>query len=210
MLETPAVARCRPFTIADALILVAATAPSLCYFKLWWPEYFQSFQGQRYISVLLRLDARLCGVSAFVSCWTFAWLILRHRRPRPTRQNLGRQFGMAGCLAATVAMISAASWVITAGLLSPLLPRVGPGEVEAASWVITVGLLRAQEIFSWSFPLEVTFYNGYAVLATWVVLAYGGQWQREPGWIDAMGTALGGFWVARMLLRTASVILENI
>ena len=163
------------------MILIAATAPPLYFLKMSWQEDFESFMGQLYPSLSVKIDARLNDLSAFVLSWTLAWLILRHRRPRPPRRRLGRQPGMAACLASTVAMAA------------------------ALSWAITVDLLRGHEIFCWSFPLEASFYNGHAVLATWVVLAYGGLLRREPGWIDSTGMALGGFWVARMLVRFAAL-----
>jgi uncharacterized membrane protein len=164
MLESPEVAHCRPFAIADAMILVAATAPPLYFLKLY---YWPLFEVQYYACV--------CLASAFAISWSFAWLILRHRRPRPSRRRLVRQPGMAAGLAATVAMASVICWVITANL------RAG------------------DEIFAWNLPLRVSVYNYFAVLVVWIVLAYGGLFRREPGWIDASGMALGGFWLVKGL-----------
>ena len=165
MLESPEVARCRPFTIADAMILVTSTAPPIYYMKLYcWPLH-EGVYFYTYVSL----------ASAFAISWSFAWLILRHRRPRPGRRRLARQPGMAAGLAATTAMASVTSWLITAHFP------------------------RGDEILEWNFPLRVSCYNGFAVLAVWIVLAYGGLLRREPGWIDASGMALGVFWLVRGL-----------
>ena len=36
---------------------------------------------------------------------------------------------------------------------------------------------------------------GYAVAATWVVLAASGRWRPEKSWVDRLGRALGLAWI---------------
>jgi hypothetical protein len=81
---------------------------------------------------------------------------------------------IACCSAALVVLILA----IRFGLLLAISP---PGDIE---------YIRSTIFYSY-FPQA-----GFAVMAGWLTLALGGRWKNEAGWIDRMGRALGGCWIA--------------
>jgi hypothetical protein len=174
-LRTKRVSGCRPFSIADAMIFIAATACSFFLLRTLseqelWDTDPKSELGPKIAS---NIDMACAIASAFAMSWTIAWLIVRIRRPRPSRRYLCRQPGMVACLSASLAMLIYSAWEIGINIFH-------------GSSSCYVGML-----------FWFTERIGIAVMATWFVFAVGGLMRRERGWIDRSGTLLGSFWVMR-------------
>src|SRR5258707_28670 len=102
--------RFRNFSIFDALILVAVTAVGFA----WWRglEPFGFFHGSLdAISLAGSLRGRLYRASwgllelyPLVVAWTFGWLLLRLRSPRPKLRRMARQPGFAAECAVLAAL----------------------------------------------------------------------------------------------------------
>jgi hypothetical protein len=182
---------CRPFSLADAMILIAGTTlffsmgfylfayliemlVSLCrktvehrsdlleHWPIFWAEIRLSFINSiSYFNQILR--------NLLVSM-VLTFIILRWRRPRPSLRTMLRQ---SGTLAA-VAMVFGMFWVI--GTLDYLFyPTIEPN-------------------------LAAGLGIGGTVVFAWVILALSARWQGEPGWIDRMGRWLGVAAVIHMVL----------
>lgn len=162
--------RCRPFTVIDAMALIAATAVGLA--------------GGRYLT-----DLRLRGCPGFVTrelpmllSWTVALLALRFRGPRPERRLALSQPGAAAC--ATVLLfltltpvLWGLSWAIKSALYS--YAQVRPVGIVWAGTLIVIGSAAC----------------GAVVAGAWLALAVSGLRRPEPGWLDRLGRIAGTCWV---------------
>ncbi len=123
---TPIARRPRRFTLADAIVLVAATAAGMALVREWvrmaspTPPLFRYDTGPM-------PRGPLCGLAPLVrwvvlgwpivAMWTFALVVLRLRRPRPRRQRLFAPPGVAACVVAACVVMTEA--VYTASLSIP-------------------------------------------------------------------------------------------
>ncbi len=178
--------RCRKFTLADGMILVAGSALALASGRLFFSDP---------IVHLIEWLPRLCGNAAahrsdlfehlpvffanirfplihtlWFSCrlvqlsllgFTPTFFVLRLRRPRPVLRELLRQPGTMAGLAIVF------GWVGVSGYLDYFL------------FFKSHGYLRV--------PTGI----GGTVAIVWVTLVLSRRWQREPGWIDPIGRSLG-------------------
>ena len=179
--------RCRPFTISDAMILVAATALSLAFVKStsashsWWTA---QFGGPTPLS--RKVDEWSIYWSTFAIPWNVAYLIIRLRRPRPGRGELARQPGFVACLAAALSMVVSLTYMLSAYVINGF---------PAVSWVL---------------PGPVAGSCGFAVLGAWSTIWFGALTRFERGWIDTIGTVLGVGWMLRLLEPPLNVALRFI
>lgn len=114
---------------------------------------------------------------------TLALLVLRLRRPRPGRRRLLLQPGAVALVAALLGIIAAQYY--EAGLRD-VVQELARG----------VSLREAVGAFFWH---DTGPYTTVAVAVAWLTLAISGRWRREPGWLDAVGTILGIFWLVQPL-----------
>jgi hypothetical protein len=167
---------CRRFTLADALILVAATAIGLALAR-WYATEVLSVGSFFDAPSLRALVARLIEPSTLgVFAWTGAFLVIRLRRPRSSLRRIARQPGMAAASGAAVVCATVAL-------------------------MMTIGVaVRSSRIPSWilAFGNTAPWMAGLAVIAATVNLALSGC-RPERGWIDTLGCALGAGWVALFL-----------
>ncbi|HEX8201705.1 MAG TPA: hypothetical protein VF590_14580 [Isosphaeraceae bacterium] len=181
----------RPFTVLDAILLVAATATGLSILRethgdLWRHEVM-NFRGKPVGKAVLNgIVALNWFVICFAQPWTVALLALRLRRPRPPLRRLARQPGMvAGAAVSLVLAVFAA-----AGAL-----RVALGSSSSSAWADFVS----------DFALWVeAFVPGSAVAGAWLTLGLGRRWRPEPSWIDRAGRIVGLFWLAQILLLSVA------
>ena len=189
----------RKFTLVDAITLVAATAAGLAGtrhgWKYWGYAWFWNLdRGWTASAVLRRLPTLLAlGLPALV-VFTAAILALRLRRPRPTLRRALLQPGASACVAAlSVVAVEVASYV--ASTCHDRNSHGKLGQYLAYVWNNTgvVVEITTQVLVRMSTPV------GLAVMATWLVLALGGRWRREPSWVDRAGRLLGFCWLAAAL-----------
>jgi hypothetical protein len=189
--STMAPARCRPFRVSDAMILVIGASLTLA-------------AGSHLLRLMGETLGRLLREAAshqedLIADWPVFWrythdhlrntlwygfqfagslligmtpvfLVLRLRRPRPAWRALLRQPGTAAALA----MVFGLFWG-TGCLLTAFPERVDP--MTAAPAAI-----------------------GGSVGAAWLILALGRRWDPEPGWIDRLGRILGCIAIATALI----------
>ncbi len=181
---TPRKRPCRPFTLADGMILIGATALTLRYFRGHWDDYRDWASGLGFgMTPMSRVDVACCFASAFAGPWTLAYLVIRHLPPRPSRRRIGRQPGLIAAIAALLTM--------ALGLAS----------------LIVAARIYGQPGLGWTFPLNATRNCGLTVAGAWFVAGYGRVIRKEDGWIDGLGTGLGVYWVAQLVMMYARVFL---
>jgi hypothetical protein len=161
------------------MILMAATAIGFSLMRLCWPRWsgFSPHAVREWANAT-------AGVAMLP--FTVAFLVIRRIRPRPRIERLMCQPGMAACCAGTV--------IIAAGLcahfLSALIAQVNrPGHARKITWFL--------ESFWYVYGLPI----GPAVAATWFALILSGRWRPERGWIDRLGSSIGGFWIVFVLVQ---------
>lgn len=171
--EAPA--RCRPFTVLDAMVLVAATAVGLA--------GCLHLYGLR----LPGCPSVLARELPMLTSWTVALVGLRLRKPRPERRLMLSQPGAAAC--ATVLLFLALTPVV--GVLSwgikALLSAYTPLQPRGWVWSGTLILLGSGTC-------------GAVVAGAWLVLAVSGLRRPEPGWLDRLGRIAGVCWVAHLVI----------
>ena len=119
-----AYARARPFTLLDAMVLIAATAIALLPFRF----FLSVFEGlsatlsvaHRIVEVVFVADALICPLALSLS---LALWVLRLRQPRPGLPRVFRQPGMA----ASTAILVYLSLFMTATLISLFLNYFASG-----------------------------------------------------------------------------------
>ena len=164
--------RCRPFTTADAMTLVAAIALGYAILPRDWPSNFrQSWESAHWLYYSVAYIARLSG--PFWLTLTAAFVVIRLREPHSPARRLARQPGTAAALAVVVIapvflLVQAITWATT----------------PARDYVFFDGL-------GW-----LQFYLPPAVIGAWATLRATGRWRPEPGWIDPLGMTLAGGWIA--------------
>jgi len=96
--------RCRPFTIADAMILVAAAAIGLALARATIDHAFWMSSG----------PTKYAGpISGFLVALTMAYIPIRLRRPRPALRRLMRQPGVTACSAVLIVMaVDGGVWIL--------------------------------------------------------------------------------------------------
>jgi hypothetical protein len=183
--------RCRAFHVIDGMILVSAAALSCWLLKLsnegngrLFPVVIDRHSLTDESNVPYLSDLTRCirqGAVPLLLPTSLALLTIRLRGPRPVVRRLARQPGFAASSA--TALIVSIDFV---GRAVADTPRFLPYNFRHIGWFF--------EWYQWSLwyshPLV-----GAAVAATWAVMALGGTWHTEPGWIDRSGIAVGSLWI---------------
>lgn len=175
----------RRFTIADGMILIAATACGLAWSVRVCAEYTQmrtmpvgSWMWFRYWAAAVPVMALPC-----VLFLTIAVAILRVVRPRPSWRRTACQPGMTASLATLVALTIALPLI---GIFNAINMTKHPAdfdfwrELRRNLFVMTV----------MAAPIA-----GFAIIVSWTLLAVQRRWRRERTWIDLVGRMLGVTWI---------------
>lgn len=178
--------RRRPFTLLDAIALVAAVAVALAWYRFiglpHWVRRNSPFDPRNWVDYK---DLAIRGAfiaNPLVATLTPMLLVLRLRPPRPPLRRLMRRPGATACLAAVIALAARAI------------------EIASHTW----------EDYLYDFD-ELRFYTedrlnflpheeGLAVAVVWVVLGVSGRLRAEPTWPDRAGRAVGAFFLACLAL----------
>jgi len=155
----------RRFTLADAMILVAATAVGLALA----PVLATSGRAR---GMALKLDQH--ALMGLLISWTIALLVLRLRRPRPRLRRLAVQPGFIAGAAASATLAMLGPLIGLASYLSTLKGRGGD--------VRDLVVLIIPQV-------------GFAVAGAWLAVALSGRRRPEPGWIDGLGRFVGALWL---------------
>ena len=169
----------RRFTIADMMILVAASAVGTLILRSYLPGYELLYGIVRTdypsnLRPLWRVEMWLYGpASCLVVPWMASLILLRLMRPRPTRARLAGQPGFVACVAVVASLLPGLAWIASI--------QHRPGFQRAFGF---------QQ--GWNCALSWT---STAVAGAWIALALTRRWRPEPSWIDRLGRALGAYWV---------------
>ncbi len=175
----------RRFTIADGMILIAATAFALVAIR----ATLVDASGMT-VSPWAWAEPRLTWVGL---AFTLAFLPIRLRRPRPDRAGLWRQPGWVACVSVMISLlVSLFQQVLSDATL--ILRRPVPRLRHVLEQIPQETLLRL--------PMHAVI----VIVATWIVLHRGGQWNAEPGWVNRSGRAIAVYWVVINLLSWISVL----
>ena len=166
----------RRFTIADGMILVAATALALVELGLQHAAWEPTWDS-------VAPKATWAGL-----VFTFALVAIRLRLPRPGRDDLWRQPGWVACASVSI--------VLAVLLLEESL-RLARNLVLMPQFALhfTVAMVLPQ--FLDRLPRLATL----VIVAAWSILALGGRWKAEAGWIDRTGRLIGVLWIAINLVN---------
>jgi hypothetical protein len=200
----------RRFGMGDLMILIAAigaaswSTKSLWLgltegpLKSWWPS----------------TPARLVFATMLSACampMTLACIAFRLRQPRPPWRRLSIQPGASALIACS--MVFAARMLEVAAAFhsptgGPMLEKAYSIRVSDSGYLAFVrlhdgnGAIGAVQVGG-CFSVLVASYAypcGYAVAATWLVLATSGRWRPEKSWIDRLGRVLGIVWISITIL----------
>ncbi len=162
----------RRFTLLDAMILIAATAEGYALDsalrKPLAPHVGDS-------GLVLFAYAAAMATAYFLSCWTFAVLILRLRSPLPSIRRLRRQPGLISSL---VAMLL---WAVY-GCLAIWDRAIWARYRVSSHWIP----LERDEVVA-----AIALHAGWVVAAAWIALVIARACRPEPSWIDRAGLNLG-------------------
>jgi hypothetical protein len=178
----PPMRRYRPLTIADAMILVSASAIGALILRSYLPGFLHMAGS---ISSIFPdrwgLWQAWYWVQGPASCvvvpWMAAMIVIRLRAPRPNRFRLACQPGFIACLAVMASLLPGMLWYAS------IQHRPGfqlAGGFEQA-WVC------------------ITRWTNTAVIGGWLSLALSRRFRPEPSWIDRMGRVLGVYWLVSLL-----------
>jgi hypothetical protein len=174
--------QCRRFTIADAMLLVAATAVGFGVDRIPGWILFPDLQERGNAASLAfnysqAIGEIQVGSIPFLTAWTIAFLVIRLRRPRPALRRCLREPGMVGCCVATVGILVNALWV--------LMLAIAYAPDPTADFFYRGGEVKV-------YALHV----GFAVIGSWVGLVLVRGWTPIPCWIDRLGRVLGLLWIS--------------
>ena len=182
--------RCRPFTVLDAMILVAATAGGLCWLDENALDNIRAAWRGEIAPTPAWLEYSGLGVRVAAPAW-FAWTValglLRLRAPRPPLRRLRRQPGLlaAATIVGLFLLLCGCNW-------------------GQSLWSLAEG--RLDDGFPWNpfspnLAWQLLFFGPTAVIGGWLTLFLSGRWRPEPGWIDRSARFLGWGWIACVVLR---------
>ncbi len=167
----------RRFTLADLMILIAATGAGMAMFR----PYQAALAGPGFqnAGVLRTIETTYGAWSFLAAWWMIALLIIQYRGVHPHRSRLARRPGHVACGVAAVALV--------AGITQ-----------ELTRFTFQDPIIKAFSFHqSW---ITMSARVGPAVAGAWFVLALSGRWRADGGWIDRLGRLLGCCWIGWQLL----------
>lgn len=186
--------RYRPFTIADAMILVAATAIGFGVDRIpnWivFPDLgTRGNAGSRAFTYSQAISQIQLGSVPFLTAWTIAFPALRLRRPRPAIRRCLREPGMVACCGASVGVLVNALWVLVLTLAFYPDPTVD-------------FFYRSNDVKVYAVQV------GFAVIGSWTGLVLIRGWTPIPCWIDRLGRVLGLLWISMIGIYLAQYVVH--
>lgn len=189
---------CRPFTIADAMILIAATAVGLAWSLSFWKLFsatIKPFDGT-WAAVQQKVGEFTIPTMPCLICGTVALLIVRLRAPRPSWRRMSRQPGASASLAASLTILG--TLFVTLGIVTYVVSRDG---VPLGFWAMLPSVLM--EFFVYFAP-----FVGFGVGIAWAMLGIQRRCRCETSWIDRMGRVMGVLWIVHSGIAGPFLILQ--
>ena len=183
------------FAVLHGMILVAGIA--VCFSMEYGNRKYSMIikqtieEWRTYHSILLlvkKTQGLFLDTTPYVAVGTVTVMLMSFCPPRPVLRRLTRQSGFVAVFAASLAILTS----ISLDLLEPWAFR----HIESIN-----GRIGIQPTFN--LVLTITRNQGLpgvAVAAAWSVLWLGGRWRSAPGHLDAIGRALGYYWLAFIFL----------
>jgi hypothetical protein len=172
----------RRFTIADGMILVSVLAVWCVFIR-----YF--YKSSVYIRSPLHGEYAIhwAAYNSLLLWSSLALLILRVRKPRPSRFRLFCQPGFAACFAAVFCCLWRLFFYGVNGAISlSRLPANMPGQrrraILSAIRRLADGSLSPEAVAS-------------GIVLIWLFLVLSRRWRAEPSWIDRAGRLVGVLWL---------------
>lgn len=169
--DSPGNTVARPFTLRDAMILVAAIALGAMGVRsrlnVWSDQQTNCWGAGGYtIGIVILIGPVLAALTA-------GFAVIRLLPPRPSRVELFRQ---PGFVAAFMAFGSTVLQLVRMSLINKLLHNTGwsPNDV----WVSAIAK------------------GGLGILAAWSALVLAGAWQGERSWVDRSLRLIAVIWLA--------------
>jgi hypothetical protein len=183
----------RPFTLLDAVVLLAATALGIAGARQTWNEMVglrPAIPDAGWFTVD-GLDQGAKLAMFLLPClvaWTLATSVLILLRPRPPLRKVLRQPGAAACAIAAFCMaLKLAGWLITDGLAAYFPAPVPEGErtLHVPLWDRV-----QQEILE-----DLVDPIGYAIAGTWFLMLITRRLRCGSGYLDRLACMLGILWI---------------
>jgi hypothetical protein len=184
----------QPFTLRDAMVLVAATAIGLAAARglhdSIWSKTSMSVEAGSYSAISLEVARWTVIALPTAWAWTIALILLSLRIPQTSIHARLILPGSAACGAATIAL--------TIGTINMLVVWV----IIILQFGTTRPLVMGEVISDSILEIDLPGIGspGLAVTIAWVALAVSGRWQPEPSWIDRLGRLMGCGWIGLMML----------
>ena len=183
------------FALLHAMILVAGLAflfsmrPRNQAYSMVINQAIEEWKSQHSILLLAKKGQGLfLDTPPYVSIITLTVCLIGFCPPRPSLRRLTRQPGFLACFSA--------SFVILLSIALDLLEVMAWGHLDA--FTIRSGLRPEFNLLHTL--VETEQYPGYGVALAWTVLWLGGRRRAEPRRLDAVGRALGYYWLAFIVL----------
>jgi hypothetical protein len=174
----------RRFTLADGMILVAATAVGLAMARAYDPRF--SAPGPPGF-LKLGWGEPACVVAALA----LALILLRARRPQPRLRHMLLRPGMAACCALAAAVTVAIVFDVTHFVLHP-------------------SALNAAQVLFNSIWYSAAGKIPWAVGGAWLTLTILGRWRPATSWLERAGRGVGLYWCLYPLLEAAAPALVHV
>ncbi len=177
----------RRITLADLLILIAATALGFALLRICIRGLGAQTLSRRAGALTLSyITTAETYASALMAPWSFALLVLSLRGPRLPFHRLGRWPGFIACAAAATGV----ALYVTVCLAQAAMGKL---TLNASSvWRITA-----------TFPI----YASLMVAGAWLSLAIGARWRIETNWVGWAGRILGIGWIGLFLFGMLRVFV---
>jgi hypothetical protein len=166
----------RRLTLADLMLLVAATAPGLAVVRFantlgLYDERIMRTTGK----VRLALEAISVFVTPVIVPWTLMVLILSLRKPRPPLRRVAGRPGFVACACVALTLLLQAPDLVIRACLIETFPEVGTQYGRAVA--------------------TITLFSGVTILGAWMALALAGRWRPGRSWLDRLGCILGCYYI---------------